>query len=314
MSFKKKLTFLTQANVGKGYKVLRFLLNDNTTKLKIGDRFNIFIPQKQQVEFLTDIKLKNDLILKGSSLDSFLVNDFFIQLDHITSTQDSNEFIDLFVQDSNLNYLKINHKEEILKYFTFSNISEGEEFEYTHQPGEITFSVETRSFSINNYTLLNERKSKTKNNNKINLELKNVKRLGLISEGRGISTMFPIINNYSNRTYKEKLKDLFKRKIGMSLISVYNSSEEICFAEDLFNLNYKSKMFFYPVLRFPPVNFSFGKIMLTSQDIHDYMPNGNDEHGLLLINGSEDFLQNVSGMLESTSFIEGQRLFYYNNI
>lgn len=332
MSVVNKLIFDTKITISKGYQIIRFIKPKNfieESKL-LGNRYRIYLPEEIQKNFLSEnstalsiIKLKSEInsnnkimtqnnnenIHLNNTIDSLLCGQTYKELLPISSSND--DFIDFLIKEEVAYNIPDIDIKNIFDYYNFDNFKSNEEVSIDITRGEISYDLEQGNIEINDYVLLSDRKNNNKRKLKNNT-IKNKSKIGMISEGKGIAPLFQIINNNCHLSWKDSFLSFIKPSKSFSLISYFNTIDEICFADDFFNFQYNGKINFYPVLKYPSDKFAFGRGIITKEEIDDYMPESTDKNAIMLISGSEEFCHDMNKLFEMTSYIEGQNLFFYN--
>lgn len=318
-----KVSYFTQAYVSKNYRIIRFLnqekdLEMTKSVLKLGSQIKLVVPEIISNEFTSkfiqepNISLLND---KKMNFENIIQGDRTLYLSPITTFRDP-EFVDVIYKEENPEYYKMGN--DIFKYFDFTGVSQGQTFEITADNNCIELN-DNFEFIIRDYVSKDDRQSNlqesTAYSNKQNKVIKNVKKIGMICEGFGISPMFQIINYlHLTNNFKDKITNFFKEKPAISLLYKSNFSEEICFAEDLFKYSYDGNIFYYPILKYPKPEFKFGSGCINDSNCKDYLPDSKDSNAIVIVSGSDDFYnKEVDPLLQSNGFIEGENLFYFNH-
>lgn len=289
-----KMKYIGKANLAKGFEVLRFFKENKLDKIDKSNKsdkdFNLnLIGEKIGVK-------NNDKLSYYSPINNFK----------------KHEFIDLFrTEVNNLDKLENENNVESDNQISNHHFTKENEYEYFLKEENIYFDSLNHNFIINNYIRLNERKDKDPN--KSNVKIDKVKKIGFITESSGIIEAFRIIDSLYDDTYLNFLNkqiQKLKYKPAISLVSIFDNSNEICFADDLIKYHNSSKIFFHPIIKTPTDNVFSGKT-LTINDINDYMPSCNDSNAIVFVSGNNDFYDYVDNIIKYTSFEEGKNLFYY---
>ena len=289
-----KISYFTQAYVGRSHRIIRFLnQNQSNSVIKsLGSKINLILPEQQINSFYSS--LSSSLNQQGDKTISLIP----------ISTNKENEYLDVLYKEENIKNYK--NTEDPFKYFNFDDIVQGQVFNYTVNESNIEYIEDTKTIKISNYTTLKDKRIIP------SLVKDNLNKIGMISESTGIGFLYQIINSltYSNAGILNKIKSYFKDQPAVSLIYSNTTADEICFSEDLFNYSYNSKIIYYPFLKYPKENFPYGKGNITKNDILNLMPDNRDSKALILVSGNTDFCLEISSLLDETGFVDGSNVFY----
>lgn len=270
MSFRAKLSFLSQAKVNKFCRIFRFnveeaheLINDST----IGESVEYFMPVGKYVR----LNLPNPKFTKP---ENEIISRYYSPI----SIDTDKTFVDFLIRiyDYDLNQLTMNH------YLgQFSSIIDN------YEPGQSL----TMDYPMGNMTYHGKGKLE------IEGKIRKVKKLGLICKGTGISPMFQIIS---------KVKSSLLDRTAVSLIYSNSHLNEICFAEDLAKLEVNGRISYFPVLESydqEDGKFNFGKGSINEKMIHDYMPDPRDDESMILVCGYYRFMtEEIAPLLDKMGY------------